>query len=134
MAPNKQLPGFFRGSAHPLCYGYPRYTKGIDIWIQAEHDNVDRLMQTLDQVGFGALGITAEDFLAPGQVIQLGYPPARIDLITSLEGVKVSPCFSSRIRIDIAGVPVNFIDLENLRRHKRASGRHQDLADLENLD
>jgi hypothetical protein len=65
-------------------HGYPRYTKDIDIWIEMTLENAAKLIQALQQFGFGSLGLTSEDFLAPDQVIQLGYPPNRIDLITLL--------------------------------------------------
>jgi len=77
--------------------------------------------------------LTAEDFIQPDQIIQLGFPPNRIDLITTLEGVSFPECYGARIVTTIEGVSVNFIDLDNLRRNKRASGRFRDLADLENL-
>ncbi len=68
------------------------------------------------------------------QIIQLGFPPNRIVLITSLDGVTFSECFDKRLRVEIESVEVNFIDLDNLRRNKRSSGRLQDLADLEKLE
>ncbi len=66
-------------------------------------------------------------------VVQLGYPPNRIDLINSPDGVDFAECYESRIEIDIDGTKVSIIDLENLKKNKRASGRLQDLADLEKL-
>jgi hypothetical protein len=71
--------------------------------------------------------------MVPDQVIQLGYPPSRIDLITTPPGVEFESCYASRVEVEIEGVMVCFIDLQNLRRNKQASGRLQDLADLENL-
>jgi hypothetical protein len=66
-------------------------------------------------------------------IIQLGYPPNRIDLITSLSGVDFITCYRNRLDINVDGTPVAFIDLDNLKANKSASGRAQDLADLENL-
>jgi len=114
-------------------HGHPRYTKDIDIWIQMTPENADRMVAALNDFGFGSLGLRAEDFLVPDQVIQLGYPPSRIDLITSPPGVDFETCYDSRVQIEIDGVAVSFIDLENLKKSKRAAGRLQDLADLENL-
>ena len=65
--------------------------------------------------------------------MQLGYPPIRIDIITDLSGVEFNSCFPLRAKIEIEGVEINFIDLENLKKNKKASGRFQDLADIENL-
>jgi hypothetical protein len=75
-----------------------------------------------------------EDFLESGQIIQLGHPPNRIDLMTSLTGVNFEACYEKRKILDIDGLEINFIDLENLKANKKATGRHQDLADLENLE
>jgi hypothetical protein len=74
------------------------------------------------------------DFLEPDTVIQLGYPPNRIDLLMGLTGVDFDSCHRNRIEEETDGVILPFIDLENLRRNKKATGRLQDLADLENLE
>jgi len=114
-------------------HGYPRYTKDIDIWVESSPTNAAQLVKALAQFGMGSLDLTADDFLVPDQVVQLGYPPSRIDLITTLPGVDFGHCYASRVSVAIEGTTVDFIDLEDLKSSKRASGRHQDLADLENL-
>jgi predicted nucleotidyltransferase len=114
-------------------HGYPRYTKDIDIWIDMSPDNAANMVRALKQFGFGSLGLKAADFLVPDQIIQLGYPPNRIDLMTTPPGVDFETCYASRVRVVIDDVTVNFIDLENLKKSKKAAGRLQDLADLENL-
>ncbi|MGB8213617.1 MAG: hypothetical protein WCE68_08670 [Anaerolineales bacterium] len=115
-------------------HGYPRYTKDIDIWVEMTAGNAARVIKALDQFGFGSLDLKAADFMVPDQIIQLGYPPRRIDILTTLPGVEFSACYSSHVTVSLGEVPVNFIDLENLKKNKKASGRHQDLADLENLE
>jgi predicted nucleotidyltransferase len=114
-------------------HGYPRYTKDIDIWIEMTPENAVNMLKALEQFGFAALNLQTADFLTPDQVIQLGYPPSRIDLITTPDGVDFATCFANRLEVALDGIVVNFIDLENLKLNKRASGRLQDLADLENL-
>lgn len=114
-------------------HGHPRYTKDIDIWIEMSPANAKNLMQALTEFGFGSLGLIAEDFQCPDQIIQLGYPPNRIDLITTPDGIDFITCYQAKIEVIIDNIFVNFIDLENLRKNKQASGRLQDLADLENL-
>lgn len=114
-------------------HGYPRYTKDIDIWIEMSSENAARMVKALDQFGFGSLELQASDFQEPDQIIQLGYPPNRIDLVTTPAGVDFERCYASRVEVEIDNVKLNFIDLENLKRSKRAAGRLQDLADLENL-
>lgn len=115
-------------------HGYPRYTKDIDIWIESTVDNAYHILHALQDFGFGSLGLTEEDFLIPDQIIQLGYPPARIDLITSMLGVEFDECFAARLEVEIEGARINFIDRENLLRNKRSSGRLQDQADVERLE
>jgi len=114
-------------------HGEPRYTKDLDIWIQLSPENAARLVRALDAFGFGSLNLRVEDFLVPDEVVQLGYPPNRIDLLVSLQGVDFETCYTSRVETVMDGVLVNFIDLENLKKNKQATGRLQDLADLENL-
>ncbi|CAK0773461.1 conserved hypothetical protein [Gammaproteobacteria bacterium] len=114
-------------------HGHPRYTKDIDVWIEMSQENAENVIKSLAQFGFGTLGLEKEDFLVPDQIIQLGYPPSRIDLISTLSGIDFSECYMSRVQVEIEGTFLNFIDLENLRKNKQASGRHQDLADLDNL-
>lgn len=79
-------------------HGYPRYTKDIDVWIEATTDNVQRLIQALRDFGFGALGLQERDFLEPGYTIQLGRPPNRIDLLTSVHGVDFPVCLEQGLR------------------------------------
>ena len=69
-------------------HGYPRYTKDLDIWIERSAENADRIVKALQEFGFGSLGLKADDFLVTDQIIQLGYPPRRIDLLTALPGVE----------------------------------------------
>jgi hypothetical protein len=114
-------------------HGYPRFTKDLDIWIDRTPDNAARLVQALFDFGFGSLGLQDADFLEADQIIQLGYAPNRIDLLTSTPGVDFEVCFAEKLQMQISGVLVNFIDLENLKKNKKASGRLQDLADLEKL-
>jgi hypothetical protein len=114
-------------------HGHPRYTKDMDIWIESSLDNANNLLQALDQFGFSSLGLQTQDFLTPEQIIQLGYPPNRIDLLTNIDGVIFEDCYPLRLEVLIDDIVVNFIDLDNLRKNKKASGRLQDLADLENL-
>jgi len=96
-------------------------------------ENAANLLKALAHFGFGSLGLTEDDFLEPDQIIQLGFPPSRIDILTTLEGVDFDECFASKTITTIDNIQMNFIDLENLKKNKKATGRLQDLADLENL-
>jgi hypothetical protein len=114
-------------------HGYPRFTKDIDIWIDLAPANAERIISALEQFGFGSLGLVEQDFLEADTIIQLGYPPRRIVLLTTLSGVDFDQCFTVKVVVDMDGLPINFIDLENLKKNKRATGRAQDIADIENL-
>ena len=87
----------------------------------------------LEEFGFGSLGLSTDDFTAEGQVVQLGYPPNRIDILTGIEGGDFESCWERRVEIPLDSLPVPFISLEDLERNKLAAGRLQDLADVEAL-
>jgi len=114
-------------------HGHPRYTKDMDVWIAMDAENAANMVRALEQFGFASLGLKEEDFLVAGQIIQLGYPPNRIDVFVTVAGVDFESCYAARVQEKVEGVLVNFIDLESLKRNKMAVGRHQDLADVENL-
>ena len=121
------------GGYSVAVHGHPRYTKDIDIWILTSEQNADSLINVLDDFGFGSLQWTVEDFSSPGYVVQLGNAPARIDILTSLTGVEFEDCWENRIEVDDEGLVYPVISLNDLRANKKALGRHQDLADLEEL-
>ena len=114
-------------------HGYPRYTKDLVLWIHSAKSNAKKMLKVLQDFGFGSLELKVDDFINPEQIIQLGYPPNRIDILTDLKGLNFKECYSSKIVVIIENTPVNFIELENLKKNKKATGRYQDLADLENL-
>ncbi|MBK8702354.1 MAG: nucleotidyltransferase [Saprospiraceae bacterium] len=114
-------------------HGYPRYTNDIDFWILPNPTNAEKLLTVLRDFGFESLDISIKDFTHPNNVIQLGQPPYRIDLITSVSGVDFQECLSATIESTLDGVPVRFISLEDLKKNKRASGRLKDLNDIEEL-
>jgi len=115
-------------------HGYPRYTKDLDIWILISHKNAENLLSTIEQFGFGSLGLLKDDFLKPDKFVQLGYPPNRIDILMSCDGVTFETCYQTKKQIVINGLKMDFIDIENLKKNKKATARPQDLADLDNLE
>ena len=86
------------------------------------------------QFGFGEVDISAADLSAPNSVVQLGYPPARIDLLSSIDGVSFAECYSRRVVMRADGIDLPVIGVEDLRINKSATGRLKDLADIEALD
>lgn len=122
--------------AHALAvHGVPRATGDLDVWVEAEPANAERVLSAL--VRFGApvasLGVSARDFCQASQVVQIGLPPRRIDLLTSISGVGFAEAWPGRTTRDVAGLAVPFIGRAALVRNKRAAGRAKDLADLEAL-
>jgi hypothetical protein len=116
------------------AYGHPRYTGDLDFWIGTQSENADRVLAALAAFGFGSLGIKKGDLVAPNQVIQMGFPPARIDLLTSIDGVSFAECYERRMIVEVDGLPLGFIALEDFKTNKKAVGRYKDLADLEALE
>jgi len=114
-------------------HGVPRYTGDIDIYVKPEKVNAERIIHALTQFGFGSLGLKESDFTIEDQIIQLGVPPVRIDLITSLTGVSWEEVFSGCQKGSYGDVVVLFIGKEQLIKNKRATGRKKDIADLESL-
>jgi hypothetical protein len=111
-------------------HGFPRYSGDIDFFVRPDRANALRLMNALEQFGFGNLGITLDDLSAKERVIQLGVEPNRIDLMTSISGVSFDEAWESRVPGSIDGLEVNFIGRDVLIRNKRASGRSKDLIDI----
>jgi len=116
------------------AHGHPRATKDLDVWILLDPENADQLVAALADFGVESVGLTADDFLEPGTVIQLGYPPVRIDLLTSATGVEFSECWDRRMVVPVGTADAGFIAYDDLIANKKASGRSQDLVDVEILE
>lgn len=114
-------------------HGAPRFTGDIDLYVNPHPDNAVRIMTALKAFGFGSAGLSTEDFVRPNQVIQLGVPPVRIDIVTSIEGVGWETVDRGKVAGHYGNVPVYFIGRKPLIANKRAAGRKKDLADLEAL-
>ncbi len=115
-------------------HGYIRATNDLDIWVQVSRENAIRIERVLRQFGFAAAALTVELFLSPNQIVRMGVPPIRIEILTSISGVEFEACYAECERIQIEeDMVVPVISLARLRENKAASGRTKDLADLENL-
>ena len=114
-------------------YGYPRYTGDLDIWINATMGNARKVVKVLDDFGFSSFGITEADFTKPGNVIQMGYPPFRIDVLTTIDGVEFENCYQNKMIVQHDEITLNVIGMSDLKTNKQASGRLKDIEDLENL-
>src|SRR5438874_12911437 len=121
--------------AHSLAWhGKPRYTGDLDILIRSTPKNARLLVDLLNEFGFAASGFKEADFLQGGQLIQLGRVPSRIDVLTSISGVTSDEAFASKLPAELDGIPVFILSKDALIRNKRAVGRAQDLADLDELE
>ena len=120
------------GSFALAFHGYPRATGDIDFWIRPTEANSEALIKALIDFGFGGLEVSKEDILS-GKIIQLGYPPVRIDLITVLEGLSAEEVWDSREKGKFGPHDVFYLGRKAYIRNKRATGRHKDLADLDLL-
>lgn len=119
---------------YALAYhGFPRYTGDIDIYIKPDIQNASKIMIALEKFGFGSVGIEQKDFENPNKVVQLGVPPVRIDIITSMTGVSWNKAYSQSLDGKYGDTPVKFIGLKELILNKRAMGRSKDISDLESL-
>lgn len=119
--------------AHSLAlHGRPRYTGDLDILVRSTFENARLLIDILNEFGFARSGFKEQDFLKPGQLIQLGRAPTRIDLLIS--GVSSEEAFAGKVSAELDGIPVFVLSKDALVRNKRAVGRPQDLADIDTLE
>ena len=114
-------------------HGFPRTTGDIDFWIKPYGDNSQRIVKTLIDFGFGSLDINQEDFLREDSVVQLGFPPNRIDILTGVSGLEFDECYEARKVVMYEGEKINFISLHHLKINKKQTGRDKDNLDLKNL-
>jgi hypothetical protein len=114
-------------------HGYPRATEVLDIWVAIHPENGQKLVSALKVFGFDDPALTPELFLQTPKIVRMGFPPMRLEITTSISGVDFDECYQKRIVDTLDGIEVNLIDLEHLKKNKKASGRAKDIADLENL-
>jgi len=114
-------------------HAHPRYTGDMDVFVRPSEENAQRVMGALRDFGFALSSLTWRDFAAAGHVVQLGYPPLRIDILTSIDGVSFDEAWSRRVATHYGEQHIWLLSKEDLIRNKRASGRKQDLLDLESL-
>lgn len=127
---------FMVAGAHALAlHGVPRATGDMDIWIEASTENADRVWLAMARFGapMESLGITRSDLAEPDNVVQLGLPPRRIDLLTGLSGLKFEEAWAGRVIHDTGTIAIPVIGRSALIANKRETGRLKDLADLEAL-
>lgn len=114
-------------------HAFPRYTGDMDVFVRATEENARRIMTALSDFGFELSPLTWRDLAVSGKVVQLGHPPLRIDIMTAIDGPGFDDAWSRRVVSRYGNQTVSFISKEDLAANKRASGRKQDLLDLESL-
>ncbi|MBI3123562.1 MAG: nucleotidyltransferase [Ignavibacteriales bacterium] len=116
-----------------IFYGYVRFTGDLDVWVGNTEKNAEKMVAVLNEFGFSSLGLTKKDFMEEDAIIQLGYEPDRIDIITSIAGIEFAKSFKRAVKSEYDGEEIFLLSLDDLRTNKKASGRLQDLTDLEKL-
>lgn len=111
----------------------PRYTKDMDLLVEPSLENGRKIVEALKEFGFGSLKLQPGDFAKPGRIVQLGYEPVRVDLLTSIAGCTFEQVWKHRVRGKYGKQRTFFIGRDELIRNKQLSGRHQDQADIETL-
>jgi hypothetical protein len=120
--------------AHALAaHGTPRATGDLDLWIDATPENAARVLRALTAFGAALFDLTVEDLSKPDTVFQIGLPPSRIDILSSISGVEFSDAWPRRLEVTIAGLPVGVIGRSDFIANKRATGRRKDLMDIDLL-
>jgi predicted nucleotidyltransferase len=115
------------------AHGYPRATMDIDIWVMPSPENADAVLRALKRFGAPLHGLTKADLQKDDTIFQIGVAPRRIDIITGASGLKFEEAFSHSLDVEIDGLQLRILSLDDLIANKRASGRKKDLADLEAL-
>jgi predicted nucleotidyltransferase len=114
-------------------HGKPRHTGDLDIWINTTEDNAEKLVHAIKEFGLSSLGLTKSDFMQEGYVTQIGYPPLRIDILNSIDGVQFETAFLNKLLVDVNGIEIKYIGLRDFIDNKNASGRSQDIADVKEI-
>ena len=121
--------------AHALAaHGVPRATGDLDIWVRNDDENAGRVVAALEAFGAPLFDLTREDLNKPGTIFQIGVPPSRIDILTSISGVSFDEAWPDRTLIDVGGLEVPVLGKKHFITNKRATGRPKDLSDLALLD
>jgi predicted nucleotidyltransferase len=115
-------------------HGFPRATKDIDFFVWASPENAANLLRALDRFGAPIKELSTTDFAAEGSVFQIGVGPRRIDILTKIDGVTFPEAYARRLTVRLEGIDVPVISRDDLIANKRATGRTQDLADVERLE
>jgi hypothetical protein len=116
-----------------IYYAEPRYTKDLDLWVSTEPENAAAVFSALQKFGAPLREMTPDDFAQEGYFYQMGVPPVRVDILMSVGDLSFAQAWENRVCMDFDGVSVWVIGKDDLIASKKASGRPQDLLDIESL-
>ena len=114
-------------------HGYPRYTGDLDIWINSTTENAKSVLKCVEDFGFASYRLSVSDFTKPGNIIQLEYPPVRIDIINLVDGVNFAECYKNKKDVTADDITLYFIGYDDLLKNKKKTSRPRDIDDIENL-
>ncbi|MDR7420722.1 MAG: hypothetical protein QN178_17640 [Armatimonadota bacterium] len=121
--------------AHAVAfYSEPRFTRDLDVWVEATPENARRVMEALTVFGAPLEGVGPGDFATAGVTLQIGVAPNRIDVTTSIDGVSFEQAWPGRVTSQYGDQTIFVIARRDLVANKRAAGRPQDLLDLAALE
>ena len=131
---NRKAKFLLVGAYAMAVHGYPRSTMDIDLWIMPDPENSILVLKALEDFGAPSDNLTQNDLQKEGLIFQIGVAPRRIDIITSVDGLKFEEAFTNSQTIEIEGIPIQVLSIPDLIKNKRSTGRHKDLADVESLE
>jgi predicted nucleotidyltransferase len=131
---DKKVKFLLVGAYAMAAHGYPRATMDIDLWVMPSPENAALVLNALQDFGAPLEDISPDDFQKEGLIFQIGIAPRRIDILTSIDGLKFEDAFSNSQAIDIEGIPVHVLSVPDLIKNKHLTGRTKDLADAEALE
>ena len=114
-------------------HGFPRTTFDMDVWVATNSENAKKMVDVMTNFGFAPDALSEDIFTDPKGMIRMGIPPLRLEVLKEVDGVTFEDCYKRRIVETLDDVEVSIISLKDLRKNKKASGRHKDIVDLENL-
>jgi hypothetical protein len=115
-------------------YVDPRATGDLDIWVEPSADNAPKVIRALKEFGAPLTEVSEADFTSPGITFQIGIPPRRIDLLTTLSGLEFTEAWADHQKFSFGSFTVPFLSKAAVIKNKRATGRAKDTADLEALE
>jgi predicted nucleotidyltransferase len=131
---NRKVKFLLVGAYAMAVHGYPRSTMDIDLWVMPDPKNAVLVLNALDDFGAPIGDLKAEDLQKEDMIFQIGVAPCRIDILTSVDGLKFEDAFENSQTVQIEGISVQVLSISDLIKNKRSTGRTKDLADAEDLE